>query len=322
MRWRWSGHDGEGRSAPGIGRRGPLIGLGMLLLAASARAAVLHVGAGHRFGLPSQAIAAAHPGDTVAIDPGNYRDCAVVRAARLTILGTKPGVVMGGVSCDGKGVLVIDAPGVTVRNLTLRGAAVADGNGAGIRAEGGDLTVVDLRLIDDQNGILDTSGPTAVLRVSGSLFRHDGTCISAGGCSHGLYAGPIARLVVTHSRFLDIRSGHGIKSRAAATVVRGCTIADGQQGTSSYLIDVPNGGDVRITGNRLEKGPLTQNPGTAIAIGEEGVTHPTRRILVQGNVFRNDVGLRTVFVRNETRTKAVLRDNRFSGGPVMALAGR
>ena len=297
--------------------------LALLMLAAvPARAAVLHVGAGHRFGLPSQAIAAAHPGDTVAIAPGTYRDCAVVRAARLTILGTGPGVVMGGVSCAGKGVLVIDAPGVTVRGLTLRGAAVADGNGAGIRAEGGDLVVAGVRLIDDQNGILDTSGPTATLRVTDSRFRHDGTCVGAGGCAHGLYAGPIARLVVERSRFTDIRSGHAIKSRAAATVVRGCTIADGQQGTSSYLIDVPNGGDVRITGNRLEKGPLTQNPGTAIAIGEEGVTHPTRRILVQGNVFRNDIGLGTVFVRNETRAKAVLRDNRFQGGPVVALVGR
>ncbi len=297
--------------------------LALLMLAAvPARAAVLHVGAGHRFGLPSQAIAAAHPGDTVAIVPGTYRDCAVVRAARLTILGTGPGVVMGGVSCAGKGVLVIDAPGVTVRGLTLRGAAVADGNGAGIRAEGGDLVVAGVRLIDDQNGILDTSGPTATLRVTDSRFRHDGTCVGAGGCAHGLYAGPIARVVVERSRFADIRSGHGIKSRAAVTVVRGCTIADGQQGTSSYLIDVPNGGDVRITGNRLEKGPLTQNPGTAIAIGEEGVTHPTRRILVRGNAFRNDVGLRTVFVRNETPAKVVLRDNRFSGGPVVALVGR
>ena len=297
--------------------------LALLMLAAvPARAAVLHVGAGHRFGLPSQAIAAAHPGDTVAIVPGTYRDCAVVRAARLTILGTGPGVVMGGVSCAGKGVLVIDAPGVTVRGLTLRGAAVADGNGAGIRAEGGDLMVAGVRLIDDQNGILDTSGPSATLRVTDSRFRHDGTCVGAGGCAHGLYAGPIARLVVERSRFTDIRSGHAIKSRAAVTVVRGCRIADGQQGTSSYLIDVPNGGDVRITGNRLEKGPLTQNPGTAIAIGEEGVTHPTRRILVQGNVFRNDIGLGTVFVRNETRAKAVLRDNRFQGGPVVALVGR
>ena len=297
--------------------------LALLMLAAvPARAAVLHVGAGHRFGLPSQAIAAAHPGDTVAIAPGTYRDCAVVRAARLTILGTGPGVVMGGVSCAGKGVLVIDAPGVTVRGLTLRGAAVADGNGAGIRAEGGDLVVAGVRLIDDQNGILDTSGPTATLRVTDSRFRHDGTCVGAGGCAHGLYAGPIARLVVERSRFTDIRSGHAIKSRAAVTVVRGCRIADGQQGTSSYLIDVPNGGDVRITGNRLEKGPLTQNPGTAIAIGEEGVTHPTRRLLVRGNVFRNDIGLGTVFVRNETRTKAVLRDNRFQGGPVVALVGR
>ena len=294
----------------------------LLLLAAPARAAVLHVGAGHPFGLPSQAIAAAHPGDTVAIDPGSYRDCAVVHAAGLTIVGTGPGVVLAGVSCAGKGILVVDAPDVTVRNLTLRGAAVPDGNGSGIRAENGNLTVVGVRFLDDQDGILAAPNPHAVLRVTDSLFRRDGTCANAGGCAHGIYAGAILRLVVTQSRFLETHEGHSIKSRAFATVVRDCVIEDGPRGTSSYQIDVPNGGDVRITGNRLEKGPLTQNPGTAIDIGEEGITHPTRHILVRGNVFRNDTGLRTVFVRNLTQAKAVLRGNRFLGAPVVALVGR
>ena len=43
---------------------------------------------------------------------------------------------------------------ITIRNLTLTRARVADFNGAGIRAEGGDLTIEHVRFIDDQDGIL------------------------------------------------------------------------------------------------------------------------------------------------------------------------
>ena len=37
----------------------------------------------------------------------------------------------------------------------------------------------------------------------------------------------------------------------------------------------PNGGDLLMQGNRLQKGHLSENSDTAVAIGVEGVTHPT-----------------------------------------------
>ena len=39
------------------------------------------------YAMPSQAIAAAHNGDTVRIHPGQYFDCAIVRQNDVTIEG-------------------------------------------------------------------------------------------------------------------------------------------------------------------------------------------------------------------------------------------
>ena len=291
--------------------------------AGQAGAATLSVGPGQAYALPSRAIAAARDGDTVAIAPGTYHDCAIVRRNRLTIEGTGPGVVLAGRSCAGKGILIIDANDVTVRDLTLQGAVVPDGNGSGIRAEGGGtLTVEGVRFVDNQDGMLVAANPRAVVRVLDSRFVGNGSCANAGGCAHAIYAGPIGTLDVERSRFRDTREGHSIKSRAARTIVKDCTIADGPDGTSSYQIDVPNGGDVLIEGNRLEKGPKSQNRRNAIMIGEEGVTQPTKSLVVRDNTLVNDTGWPTVFVHNETATPAVLSGNVFKGGTVVALVGR
>ena len=40
--------------------------------------------------------------------------------------------------------------------------------------------------------------------------------------------------------------GHHIKSRALKTMVMGNTIEDGPDGTASYEVDAPNGGNVDI----------------------------------------------------------------------------
>ena len=296
--------------------------LALLLIGQAASAAVLQVGPGQRYAAPSQAIAAAHDGDTVAIAPGTYYDCAIVRQNDITIEGTGPGAVLTDRPCAGKGILIIDANDVTVKALTLQGARVPDGNGSGIRAEGGGtLTVEGVRFVDNQDGILAAANPRAILRILDSRFVGNGSCANAGGCAHGVYVNTLAELEVAHTRFFATREGHSIKSRARRTVVKDCTIADGPEGTSSYQIDVPNGGNVLIEGNRLEKGPKSQNRRNAIMIGEEGVTQPTKSLVVKDNTLANDTGWPTVFVHNETATPAVLAGNAFRGAMVVPLVG-
>ena len=289
--------------------------------AGAARAATLEVGPGKQYSMPSAAIAAADSGDTVLIDPGSYFDCATVKAPRLTIAGRgdAASVVLTDKTCDGKALLVIDAPNVVVRNLTLTRARVPDQNGAGLRMEGGDLTVDGVRFVNNQDGILTAADPSWSLIVKNSFFDHNGACRQA--CAHAIYAGAIKLLRVENSKFIATKEAHDIKSRAARTEVIDCDIQDGPDGTSSYLVQAPNGGALVVRGSTLEKGPRASNHSAAIIIGDEGVTQPTPEITIENNTFTNDMpDHRTAFVNNDTATEATLRGNRLHGA-VDALAG-
>jgi len=290
----------------------------LTLLPRLAGAATLCVGPGQTYALPRQAIAAAHDGDTVAIAPGHYADCAIIRQQSLTIEGTGPGVVLAGKSCGGQGILVALGDTLTVRNLTLRGSRVPNENGSGIRAGRSSLVVENVRFENNQDGILTGINPAATVLVSDSVFIGNGHC--GADCAHAIYVGRFARLEVIRSRFLGTREGHSIKSRAASTTIVDSTIADGSAGTSSYAIDIPNGGDVLVAGDRIEKGPASENKATAIMIGEEGVTNATRHLRFHDDLFINDTGQPSTFVRNLTQTVADLSGNTFRGDPIILLA--
>jgi hypothetical protein len=297
-----------------------LSGGALCYFACAAGAATLSAGPGKRYGTPSAAIAEAEPGDTVAIYPGQYFDCAVVTVPRLTIegVGDPASVVLTDKTCQGKALLVIDSPDVTVRNLTLARARVPDQNGAGIRMEGGSLTVSGVRFINDQDGILTAPDPSWTLTVSDSLFERNGTCEQY--CAHGIYAGGIGLLRVRNSVFRATKEAHHIKSRALRTEITGCTIEDGPTGTASYEIEVPNGGELIARNNTIEKGPKATNTSAAIVIGSEGVSQPTPDITVEDNNFTNDLPEKTIFVRNLTATEADLKGNTLHG-KVQALEG-
>lgn len=279
---------------------------------------MLAVGPGHALKLPSQAAMVAFNGDTVLIDPGNYDDCAVWRASRLTIAARAPGVVFTGKTCLNKAIFIIAGNDVAVRGITFTHAAVWDHNGAGILAQGGNLTVENSRFIDNEEGILAGGAPHSTIRVINSEFRGNGTCQAA--CAHGIYVGAIGLLEVTDSRFTDTHQGHDIKSRALRTVLRGNDISDGPTGHASYLVDVPNGGDLLMERNTLSKGPHTDNDTTAVAIGEEDVRNPTTSLVIRDNSFTNLLPTPTDFVHNLTQTGAELIGNKLMG-QVVPLQG-
>lgn len=137
---------------------------------------ILDVGPGHALQLPSQAALGARNGDIILIDPGEDHDCAVWRANRLTIAARAPGVVFTGRTCQGKGIFVIDGSDVTVRGITFTHAEVGDHNGAGIRAEGGNLTIENSHFLDNEEGILAGSTPHSTIRIVNSDFRGNGNC--------------------------------------------------------------------------------------------------------------------------------------------------
>jgi hypothetical protein len=294
-----------------------------LLLAAAmawqgtpASARTLMVGPGERYLVPSEAANAAQDGDQVLIAAGVYNDCAVWRANGLTVAGTAPNaaVVIDGPTCQAKGLFVTQGNDIVVRNLTLKGARDGDHNGAGIRGEGNNLTVDGIKFLDNEEGILAGGSGSSKIVVENSSFLRNGVC--NGACAHAIYVGPIALLHVEHSTFSDTFEGHHIKSRARRTEVLDCVIADTDEGTASFLIDIPNGGNLLVRDNTMQKGPKSQNHLAAIRIGEEGVTNPTDKIDVEDNKFRNSGDHPTAFVWNDTTTPAVLRDNHLAGDTV------
>jgi hypothetical protein len=282
----------------------------------------LEVGPTRELTGPSDAAKVAMDGDRIVLDPGVYRDCAIWKVSRLTIEArtapdTMKQTVMNqtfvtGPPCGDRGLFIFNGNDITVRGLIFAHARDSFHRGAGILMEGANLTVENSVFLDDENGILAGGPPSSVVRIRHTLFQGDGSC--QGPCAHALYVGaPIARLEVVDCLFLNTHVGHDIKSRARATLVRDSRIEDGPDGNSSYLIELPDGGDAAIINNTLQKGPKTDNKEVAISIGTEDNGNPTRTLVIRGNRFANDLPEPVAFVRNLTRTPARLTGNTFTG---------
>lgn len=292
-----------------------------LLISVTAQARTLEVGSGKQYPAPSAAAAAAQAGDTIAVYPGRYVDCAVIAQNDVIVegVGNAEQIVMTDKACEGKALLVIRGENATVRNITLANVRIPDDNGAGIRGESKSILIDKVRFIGNQNGILSgTEGGSMTIR--NSLFERNGFCGDA--CSHGVYVGRLDLVHIENSRFFDTRQAHHIKSRAARTEIVGCDIQDGPDGTASYEIEAPNGGSLVVRGSTITKGSNSENHTASIMIGSEGVTQPTGEIIVENNIFRNDGSYPTIFVDNLTSTAAQLSGNKISGnGPVRPLKG-
>ena len=295
-----------------------LLGVGCLAVCSPGLSAkVLLVGPERDLRAPSDAAAMAEDGDVVRIDPGEYVDCAIWRADRLVLEAPEGGAHMRERACAGKAIWVISGSDVTVDHITFSGARVPDQNGAGIRAEGRNLTVRNARFFDNENGILAAPVEGSTILIERSVFERNGKCATE--CAHGVYANTIDRLKIVASVFRAQRQGHHIKSGALALEVIGSTIEDGPDGTASYLIDVVFAGEVVVADNLMEKGPNSQNWGTAIHIGGEAAMQDPSAYRISGNRFRSDNAHEVAFVRNRSIVPAVLEGNQLEGTVVPLL---
>ena len=104
----------------------------------------------------------------------------------------------------------------------------------------------------------------------------------------------IAVLEVRGSYFGPARTGHLLKSRAKTTSVLYNRLT-GEGGTSSYEIDIPNGGDFKAIGNLVQQGNQTENY-ALISYGAEGYRWPTNRAQIVFNTLVNDRAQGGVFI--------------------------
>ncbi len=184
---------------------------------------------------------------TLIVPEGVY-DVTDIKIRRSLTLKGMGNVVLFSSKNTAKGILN-PLPGVslTVENITFYGARSPDLNGAGIRHDGRDLTIISCKFINNENGVLATGNDEGVIAISNASFIANG---HGDGYSHGIYLSSGDTLTITKSLFKGTKIGHHIKSLARATSVSK-TILDDADGQTSYAIDVSKGGAVTIFDNKF-----------------------------------------------------------------------
>jgi hypothetical protein len=267
---------------------------------------VYRVGPGRQFRLPSEVAALARDGDVIEIDAGAYRgDVAIWRQDRLTLRGVGAGrahLAADGQAADDKTIWVIKNRQTTMEHIEFSGAAVSDGNGAGIRAEGAGLVVRNCYFHDNQDGILGGAGDVVIER---SEFAANG---SGDGYTHNIYIGDrVRRFTMRYSYSHGAKVGHNLKSRARENFIQYNRIMDEAEGTSSYAIDFPNGGMVYLLGNLIHKGPRAENR-VVVRYGAEGFNGKDNELYLVNNTLVNERP-NGLFVRVAEGTRRTLAAN-------------
>lgn len=262
-----------------------------------------------------RAISSAKSGAVIDVPAGDY-DLTDMKISRsLTLRGAPAGgAFFRSAETTEKGILVpLSGVDLTIENITFAGAKSWDRNGAGIRHEGGNLTIVNCKFIGNEDGILATGDSDGVIRIIDSEFSDNGF---GDGQSHGIYVSSGARLEVTGSRFVGTRIGHHIKSLADTTIVRG-TLMDDAYGRSSYAIDVSKGGNVTVEGNKFIQAADADN--YTIINYDLSRGGAASSLAVSGNDVVNyfDGG---VLLRNDTKLSPKLFENRIENKGKKPLA--
>ncbi len=267
--------------------------IGFVTAGPMAHAATLTVGAGQQYATIAAAIAASEDGDTVAVHAGTYTNDFAEIGTQISLVAVGGRVTMMATEDlpNEKAILITDT-NISISGFTFLGAKIptSEGsNGAGIRYQGGKLTVTDCYFAHNQDGLLGAPDPNGSITIVNSEFAYNGVAHGPNaGYEHNIYAGAVALLDIEGSWFHNAYVGHEIKSRALATTINNTRVTDGPTGTASYSIDLPNGGVVNITNDQIEKGPMARNQ-TIISYGEEGNIIAGSSLTVSGTLIENDL---------------------------------
>jgi hypothetical protein len=264
----------------------------------------------------AKAIASAKPGAAIEAPAGVYDVTDLKIYKSVTLIGAADGeTVLRSAEVTEKGLLVpLSGVDLTVENITFAGARSWDRNGAGIRHEGRNLTIVNCRFLSNEDGVLATGDVDGVIAIRDSVFIDSGF---GDGLSHGVYVLNGKKLDIDNSRFEGTRIGHHVKSLAEETVVTNSVLDDGH-GKGSYAVDASKGGAVRIEANTIIQAADGEND----SIINYDLTRGGRAALlvVAGNRIVNRLN-GGVLLRNDTKLAPQMADNEIenSGGRPLAL---
>jgi len=278
---------------------------------------ILHVGKSRTYETPADAAKDARDWDIIEIDRGEYKLSEVVwRANNLTIRsrGGRSHISNDGTIQNGKAIWVIQGNNVLIENFEFSGAAVPDNNGAGLRGEGKNLAVINCLFHHNQNGILVGGHEGSSIYITRSEFHHNGY---QDGRAHNVYIGNVDALIFIQNFSHHAIIGHNLKSRAKNSYVLYNMLLDEVDGTASYALDLPNGGNSIVVGNVIQQGKDTDNNGI-IAYALEGSPHANSTLLMINNTIINDRH-NAVFLKNVKPYRQYLINNLFVGKGEISL---
>lgn len=271
-----------------------LLALAATLATPAAAAPYLVAETGQRFDRLQDAVnAIGERSGTVVIASGTYRDCAVVPRGEVAFVAAVPGqVVFDNAICEGKAALVVRGRAARVEGIIFQNAHIAEGNGAGIRLEHGNLIVRQAWFRDNDEGILSSDDPAATVLIDHSTFTRLGRCDRGLSCAHGVYFGDYALVTIRNSRFEAGRGGHYVKSRSARIDITDCSFDDSAGHATNYMIDLSTGASGTIRNNWFVDGPDKENRTTFISNAPEGHAHSADSLVIENNVARMAPGAR------------------------------
>ncbi|HJU17324.1 MAG TPA: hypothetical protein VJ770_12770 [Stellaceae bacterium] len=297
---------------------------------------VITVGPGGQYQSISAAVAAADadtdPSHSYVIEvmPGTYTNDFPTVTRPMTIKVSpgqegQPVVLQATENLPNEKGIILTFASLTVNGLTFTGAQIDNslgGNGAGIRDENtgtASLIVQNSTFTGNQEGILSDGDLNETITIVNSTFKNNGNP-DPDYFQHGIYIGRAGSLNVSNSLFCGQLIGHDIKSRAAVTTVANNSIYHGQEestlgcnaGSSSFAIDLPNGGVATISGNQIVQGAAAQNH-NMVAYGEEGLPYGNNSALVSSNTFTSTAGWNATAILDPPCVTIELSGNTFQG---------
>lgn len=211
---------------------------------------------------------------------------------------------------NGKGIWVTQGSNIRVENIEFSGSRVPDENGAGIRAEGNNLSICNSYFHNNENGILGEA--YGIMLIEFSEFNYNG--LGEYGRTHNLYITSGNTLVFRYNYSHHAYIGHNLKTRAAENYIFYNRIMDEATGNSSYAVDIPNGGLSYLVGNLLQQGPNTDNS-AMVSYGVEGYsTGRIRNLYAINNTMVNDYNGGRFFSIQSGATTLKMVNNIFARG--------
>ena len=189
-----------------------------------------------------------------------------------------------------KGVLVPSVAGTTISNMTIKGAAVSDDNGAAVRDAGTGIgfTLDTVEVTGCQDGILTFPSNVALK----NCYFHDNG--AGDGLSHEIYIGGDTANTGTVTNTIvaaGVKATHALKSRAGTTTVSGCTLTGSLDTTGNVagsVVDIPDGGICNISDTTIS---TSINQGNDLFLGyamESALNQAIGTTVTLTNVVFND----------------------------------